>query len=235
MFQINKWYSTQELVNILGIKDGKNFSRDCKKALDSMGVKYEYNRKKVKVLELPDLTEQKIKNILKLRGFKVDNIKEFAVFFYCLLNLPEYQCMPWEARAELIKENWGIDVDPRRIQNWALKLKNLGVLRQDVLGEKTVWRSYWFDGKHYQEEVTDPAELVTAKEFWKDFFNLQQTVNLQEFSCNRAQSQFIAKKLYSKYQCWYFNCNSIWSCAWDEAEDLHELKVLVNKYVEENF
>ena len=115
LLQLNKWYSPQEICNLLHIKNDSNYSKTVKKRFDKMGVTYEYKTKKVKLLEEPQAIEDKLNYLLVLKGIKVENPREFAVFYHCLINFEEYQYCPWETRTKLLRENYGLTTDHRKL------------------------------------------------------------------------------------------------------------------------
>jgi len=89
LLELNRWYSPQEICDLLKIKNDTNYSKAVKKRLDKMLVKYDYNVKKVKILAEPQAIEDRLTYLLELKGIKVDNPKEFVIFYYCLINFEE--------------------------------------------------------------------------------------------------------------------------------------------------
>lgn len=115
ILKLNKWYTPEEICDLLHIKNDSNYSKAVKKRLDKMGMKYEYKTKKVKFHEEPQSIEDRLNYLLELKGIRVDNPREFAIFYYCLMNFEEYQYCPWETRAELLRENYGLTADHRKL------------------------------------------------------------------------------------------------------------------------
>jgi len=115
LIQLNRWYSPQEICDLLHIKNDSNYSKTVKKRLDKMGVEYRYETKKVIFLGEPQSVEDRLNYLLALKGIRVDNPKEFAIFYYCLINFEEYQYCPWETRARLLRENYGLTTDHRKL------------------------------------------------------------------------------------------------------------------------
>ena len=139
-----------------------------------MGVEYRYETKKVIFLGEPQSIEDRLNYLLALKGIRVDNPKEFAIFYYCLINFEEYPYCPWETRARLLRENYGLTTDHRKLQNWCKMLIERGLLSKSGKSDARVWTTFYRDYKKCQEPIDEnDKEAIAAKDrYWERFWEL---------------------------------------------------------------
>lgn len=242
LIQLNRWYSPQEICDLLKIKNDSNYSKAVKSRLNKMGVKYEYKTKKVRFLEEPQGIEERLQFLLTLKGIKVIEVRDFAIFYYCLINFEEYQYCPWKFRATLLKENYGCQVDDKKLTKWGKMLVDAEMLVKTPVNDKVVWTTYWVDGESYQEPVDmEDEEAVKQKnEYWEMFWKQveyytahpEDIVETDKFNHKVKPSQQASADCRKAFGCCYYSCRNFVSCAWSSDEEEQAIRDIINTYVE---
>lgn len=239
---LNKWYSAQEISELLNIKDDTNYSKAVKKRLDKMGVKYEYKTKKVRFLEEPQGIEQRLKYFLDLKGIKVIEIRDFAIFYYCLINFEEYQYCPWRFRATLLKENYDCKVDERKLANWGKMLIDKGLLYKTSQSDRKIWMTWWDNGESHQEPIDENDEEAMAQKeaYWNRFWERTsyysqhpEELGKDKYGRRLKPSAQASADCRGEFGCCYYSCNNFVECAWSNDEEEQATKDIINTYVEE--
>lgn len=207
-----------------------------------MLVKYEYKAKKVKFLAEPQEIGDRLTYLLELKGIKVNSPKEFAIFYYCLMNFEEYQYCPWETRARLLEENYGIQADSRKLSVWTKKLIDCDMLIKTSKEDKRIWTTFYANGLKYQEPLDmEDKEAIAAKDkYWARFWELKEyyTANPKEISDMDKNGQLLKpsgqalKDCWREFGCCYYSCQNFVQCAWSSDDEEQAIKDIINLYVE---
>ena len=207
-----------------------------------MGVEYRYETKKVIFLGEPQSIEDRLNYLLALKGIRVDNPKEFAIFYYCLINFEEYQYCPWETRTKLLRENYGLTTDHRKLQNWCKMLIERGLLSKSGKSDARVWTTFYRDYKKCQEPIDEnDKEAIAAKDrYWERFWELTKfyTDNPAAITDTDKRGKPLKPSGQANKDCWrefgccYYSCQNFIECAWSKDEEEQAIKDIINTYVE---
>lgn len=161
-----RFYSIQELREALEVQQKK----DILKNLDKLGYDFTWiNRRGAEIIKLPEegSPEQQLKCLLINRlGLDVQtDIKAFAAFFYMLQD-DLFLTTPWESRAKILKQQFGIEVSDKTLRNYNSKLVKKDIMIKNN-SDYEFWCSFYIGGEKYQEPVNDTDENdIKAMEDW---------------------------------------------------------------------
>lgn len=242
LVQLNRWYSAQEICDLLHIKNDSNYSKAVKRRLDKMGVKYEYKTKKVRFLEEPQGIEERLRYLLDLKGIKVIEVRDFAIFYYCLINFEEYQYCPWRYRAEMLKDVYDCKVDDKKLTRWGKDLIDAGLLFKTTNFDKKVWMTWWDNGESHQEPVDEEDEeaMKQKQEYWELFWekvdyytkNPDQITETTKYGKKVKPSAQASADCRKQFGCCYYSCYNFVSCAWASDEEEQAIRDIIDTYVE---
>ena len=109
----------------------------------------------------PETAEEKLAEIL-YRHYSLDvqtNPTAFACLLHALLDIENFDSMPWEERSNVLFREYRVDVCDRTLRNWASKLFALGLLNKG--SKKNIWRTTYCNGIKLREHVEpDDPELL---------------------------------------------------------------------------
>lgn len=216
-----KQYTHKEIGDFLGIDfKSHNYKRSAIKKLENLGYtsdKYEWvPRKGINILWKPTTPEERIQYLVIRLGIdsRVD-AKAFALVIYGMLYDEDLQGVPWSIRAEMVRENYGVDVSERTLKKWLKSLEDLGELTKDKQHYRW-WKTYYNEcGDRIREEVPeDDPELQQYREDIRHCYATGQEINL-----------------WSKYKCRYYRSYYLTFGAWHNTELFDELMVAVVEYL----
>lgn len=244
-----KTYKKKDLAVKMGIDPKKaNLQRTIETKLKSMGFEaegYKFTRTEAVILWEPQSAEERLNYLLRSKGIKVENVKDFAIFYYCLMNFEEYQYCPWETRATLLQENYGTTTDHRKLQNWGGMLLNAGMVIKSGKTDKKTWTSFYVDGIKYQEPVDEEDEqaMKTKNEYWERFFERlnhykehpEDIMDEDKYGRKLQPSSQATKDCWREFGCCYYNVQNFMSCAWASDDEEEEIRAIIDAYMETLF
>lgn len=241
-----KTYKKKDLAVKMGIDPKKaNLQRTIETKLKSMGFEpdgYKFTRTEAVILWEPQTIEERLNYLLRSKGIRVENTRDFAIFYFCLMNFEEYQYCPWQTRAQLLQENYNTTTDWRKLSDWGRMMLDNGMVIKTGKFDKKVWMSYYVDGKKYQEplDLDDEEEVKQHKDYWEMFW--ERTNHYKEHPEDIADTDKYNNKLKPSAQankdCWrhfgccYYSCQNFISCAWSSDEEEAEIRAIIDAYME---
>lgn len=211
-------YSRQEISELLevNINDNKHFKRNLTNKLDKLGYKYKYSTKVVEILEVPQTAEDRLREIF-IREFSFDpqtDIRALACFLVSLDIDPIFAAMPWEERANELRNNYGVSVADITLKKWYSTLLKKEMVMVDKTN-KADWATFYVDGDKQKVfiEPDDPGlgkyygrrnELVRQ---YKDNCLLAGRKDTKKI--NSEAWTFAFKTLWEEFHCCYYRCNTI--------------------------
>lgn len=241
-----KTYKKKDLAVKMGIDPTKaNLQRTIETKLKSMGFEkggYKFTRTEAIILWEPQSTEERLNYLLRAKNIKVENTRDFTIFYSCLMNFEEYQYCPWQTRAELLKESYGCTTDWRKLQNWGGMLLDAGMVIKTGKTDKKVWTSYYIDGEKHQEEVDMEDEQAAAqyKEYWATFWEKlnhykehpEDIIETDKYGRKLKASSQAQKDCWRQFGCCYYSYQNFVRCAWSSDEEEEEIREIVDAYME---
>lgn len=162
-----RFYPLAEMREIMNTQRKETITNN----LTKWDYRYEWiPRKGVNIIETPDISspEQQLKSLL-MRKLDLDvraDYKAFAAFFFKTMDDELFLTTPWETRAKILNQEFGIEISDRVLRKYNAKLveKNMMVKADDVY---EYWYTVYVGGEKCQDVVNDTdANDVAAMEDW---------------------------------------------------------------------
>lgn len=162
-----RFYPLAEMREIMNTQRKETITNN----LTKWDYRYEWiPRKGVNIIETPDMSspEQQLKSLL-MRKLDLDvraDYKAFAAFFFKTMDDELFLTTPWETRAKILNQEFGIEISDRVLRKYNAKLveKNMMVKADDVY---EYWYTVYVGGEKCQDVVNDTdANDVAAMEDW---------------------------------------------------------------------
>lgn len=222
-------YSRDELACYLGISaNDKNFKRKVITRLSNLGYQeedYLYTTKTITFLRQPATHLEKITYLVRLLGIdKQVNPHLFSLFLYCFVYDEDYNCMPWEERANLLNYNFNVSVNEKTLRNWTNKLLAFGEVVRDK-SQFVIWCSYRVDNSIYRSPVDEDNQT------YQDYTRRRKEL----FEQNGNQWNGVFETLWKEYHCKFYKCYKFSFNAWHSSEIIEELFLLVRQYVDDRY
>lgn len=237
-----RFYTRQEIADVLSvnINDSNHFKRNIEAKLQRWGYGYDYSRSGVKITSRPEAAEERLAEIL-YRHYKLDvqtNPTAFACFLHALMEIEDFDSMPWEERANILFREYLVQVCDRTLRNWASKLFALGILYKN--GKRNLWRTTYCNGIKVREQVEpdDPERLEYLAERERIFTEekeLLENHGITPKAASAAAWKTVYEQLWKRFGCCYYSCNSLLLNAFDPTETamLKEVYELVSEITRE--
>lgn len=236
-----QFYSIKELKEIIGVTQKK----DILKNLDKYGYDFLWiNRKGAEITKTPDENspEEQLKSLLMQRlGLNVQtDFKAFAAMFYLFIEDEGFQTMPWEARANQIKKEFGIEISDRSLRTYMSKLIKENIAIKDD-GFREYWRTTYKCGiEKVQEPVTfdeeeEMQEWVDKRTaYLEEADKLYQEAMQEPEAKNPKRWQIAIRKLWDETKTIYYPVKGFVFNAFEDKEirELHRLSALVIANIE---
>lgn len=231
-----KDYTRQEIAELLeiNINDTKHFKRNVENKLTKWGYEFKYTSKKVSILYAPQDAFERLSEIM-IRVYDLDvqvDTYGFACFMYYLNYCEDFQMMPWEERAKMLKKDFDVEVSSKTLERWAKKL-----IRNDLVSknkyQKTTWMTLYVDGDKERLMVDGDEALeqdykkymARRKELVKEYTHEAHSLGMEddrEISTYAWGKTF--KSLWEEFHCCFYSCSSLMlSAIGDEVEEIFEL------------
>lgn len=136
-------YSRQEMAELfdLNLADNRHFKRNLERKLQNLGYGYEYSTSSVEITHIPTTDVERLKMIL-IVVFGLDVQTDpyaFSCFLCAFDDIPGFESMPWEERADAFYQEYGLSVAARTLSNWCSKLFNESIAAKSE--ERTFWKT----------------------------------------------------------------------------------------------
>lgn len=211
-----RFYSRQEIAGLLSLNlvDTNHFKRNLENKLQKLGYGYEYSRVGVTITHAPATSEERLRSIL----ISVMNLDAqidpyaFSCFICAFDDIPGFESMPWEERAEVFYGFYGICVAHKTLSNWCKRLFNNAFAVKG--NERTFWKTENLNGTKVRYAIAPDDEgmrlyreelFALIHEYQKD--NLRDGIPPKEAQ-QEAWSEAI-HFMWEKYHCYYYSCKSI--------------------------
>jgi hypothetical protein len=227
-------YSRQEIADILAvdINDNKHFKRNITNKLDKWGYVYNYSTRQVEIIARPQTAEKQLQEIF-IRAFGIDiRVDSYAMacFLTMLMTDEAFQSMPWEERAKVLAETYGVNITDRTLKNWYATLLKKNLVASCKY-DKTYWITMYINDKKERVYVDETMEdgmnkyFNDRKQFAKEYKEMAKTAGRTDFQkVNGEAWGYAMKKCWEKYHCCYYACGSIYlNAIGDYAQEIYEL------------
>lgn len=114
------------------------------------------------------------------------NFKAFSAFFFKIVDDELFLVSPWELKAKILKNEFGIIVSDRTLRNYNSKLVEKGFMIKNIEKSKD-WCTFYLNGEKYQE-VVGSSEAIKELEIQ----------NMENWFAKRKQYLLEADLEYSK-------------------------------------
>lgn len=162
-----RFYPLAEIKELMDTKRKETITNN----LTKWGYRYEWiPRKGVNIIETPDMgkPEEQLKSLL-MRKLDLDvraDYKAFAAFFFKIIDDDLFLTTPWETRAKIIGDEFGIEVTDRTLRKYNAKLVEKNIMVKDD-SQYEYWYTTYVCGEKCQDVVgTSEEEEVAAMEDW---------------------------------------------------------------------
>ena len=235
MYLEKRVYSRQEMAELfdLNLADNRHFKRNLERKLQNLGYGYRYSTASVEITHIPTTDVERLKIIL-IVVFGLDVQTDpyaFSCFLCAFDDIPGFESMPWEERADAFYREYGLSVAARTLSNWCCKLFNESIAAKSE--ERTFWKTENANGvlvrspiasddekmrQYYEERIALVEEL--QKEYQKDGLSPKE-------AWQNAWSEAI-HRMWEKYHCCYYSCQTILLGAFSQddriiLQDIYEL------------
>lgn len=200
-------YSRTEMAEMLKVEiTDTHFSRKVQSILTKWGYSFVYSRKAIQITAAPSTAQERLNELL-IREFDLDiriDIGKFATFVYLLMD-EEFSSMPFGERANVMKQDYNIEVSEITLKRWYKKLVDYNVVETDRL-RKTYWVSMYVDGQKTRMKVDEDDEgkikyenrrRKLAEKNIKDGMNKADAYSSANLTC------------WKEFKCCYYSCNTI--------------------------
>ena len=117
-------YSRNEMAELLKVEiTDSHFSRKVQSILTKWGYSFVYSRKAIEITAAPSTAQERLNELL-IREFDLDiriDIGKFATFVYLLMD-EEFSSMPFGERANVMQQDYNIEVSEITLKRWYKKL-----------------------------------------------------------------------------------------------------------------
>lgn len=209
-------YSRQEIAEILSvnIKDSNHFKRNVESKLKKWGYEYIYERNGVTITKQPFDPEARLKEIL-IRELGLDvqiNAYDFACFICAFADSPCFDSMPWGERAEMLRCDYGVDVDERTLRNWCSKLFENNIVQKSA--ERTYWKTEMCGGMKCRSKISadDSGMALYFQErtrYLQEARESAAVLGLRGKEASKYVWSLAYSRLWEKFQCCYYTCGSL--------------------------
>ena len=228
-------YSRQEMAELFGLNlaDNGHFKRNLERKLQNLGYGYEYSTESVEITHIPATDVERLKMIL-IVVFGLDVQTDpyaFSCFLCAFDDIPGFESMPWEERADAFYREYGLSVAARTLSNWCSKLFNESIAAKSE--ERTFWKTEKANGILVRSPIASDDEKM--RQYYEERFAL-----VQEFQKKNQEDGLSPKEawqnawssaihqMWEKYHCCYYSCKTILLGAFslDERiilQDIYEL------------
>ena len=243
-------YPRAEIAEVLSLnlKDSKHFKRDGENRLTKWGYTYKWEKRKNPIiLSKPETPKDRLAEIV-YRSFGMDiqvDAVQIGCFLVAFTDIEDFDSMPWEKKAEVYYQRYGVWVEPRTMRGWCHHLIQKGIIAVGAESEKTAWRTTIVDNKKYRERLLpgEPNEIL-------DYFERRKEISEEELDAayaamkysgdTKAQAKRKAwketyKRLWADYGCCYYYCKCFALSAFSEdyGADLCEVYELAQELADE--
>lgn len=200
-------YSRTEMAELLKVEiTDSHFSRKVQSILTKWGYSFVYSRKAIQITAAPSTAQERLNELL-IREFDLDiriDIGKFATFVYLLMD-EEFSSMPFGERANVMKQDYNIEVSEITLKRWYKKLVDYNVVETNRL-RKTYWVSMYVDGQKTRMKVNEDDEgkikyenrrRKLAEKNIKDGMNKADAYSSANLTC------------WKEFKCCYYSCNTI--------------------------
>ena len=200
-------YSRTEMAELLKVEiTDTHFSRKVQSILTKWGYSFLYSRKAIEITAAPSTAQERLNELL-IREFDLDiriDIGKFATFVYLLMD-EEFSSMPFGERANVMQQDYNIEVSEITLKRWYKKLVDYNVVETDRL-RKTYWVSMYVDGQKVSMKVDEDDEgkikyenrrRKLAEKNIKDGMNKADAYSSANLTC------------WKEFKCCYYSCNTI--------------------------
>ena len=200
-------YSRTEMAELLKVEiTDTHFSRKVQSVLTKWGYSFVYSRKAIQITAAPSTAQERLNELL-IREFNLDiqiDIGKFATFVYLLMD-EEFSSMPFGERANVMKQDYNIEVSEIALKRWYKKLVDYNVVETNRL-RKTYWVSMYVDGQKTRMKVDEDDEgkikyenrrRKLAEKNMKDGMNKADAYSSANLTC------------WKEFKCCYYSCNTI--------------------------
>lgn len=200
-------YSRTEMAELLKVEiTDTHFSRKVQSILTKWGYSFVYSRKAIQITAAPSTAQERLNELL-IREFDLDiriDIGKFATFVYLLMD-EEFSSMPFGERANVMKQDYNIEVSEITLKRWYKKLVDYNVVETNRL-RKTYWVSMYVDGQKTRMKVDEDDEGKIKYE------NRRRKIAEQNIKdgMNKADAYSSANLIcWKEFECCYYSCNTI--------------------------
>lgn len=200
-------YSRKEMAELLKVEiTDSHFSRKVQSILTKWGYSFVYSKKAIQITAAPSTAQERLNELL-IREFNLDiqiDIGKFATFVYLLMD-EEFSSMPFGERANVMMQDYNIEVSEITLKRWYKKLVDYNVVETDRL-RKTYWVSMYVDGQKTRMKVDEDDEgkikyenrrRKLAEKNIKDGMNKANAYSSANLTC------------WKEFKCCYYSCNTI--------------------------
>lgn len=200
-------YSRTEMAELLKVEiTDTHFSRKVQSILTKWGYSFAYSRQAIQITAAPSTAQERLNELL-IREFDLDiriDIGKFATFVYLLMD-EEFSSMPFGERANVMKQDYNIEVSEITLKRWYKKLVDYNVVETNRL-RKTYWVSMYVDGQKTRMKVDEDDEgkikyenrrRKLAEQNIKDGMNKADAYSSANLTC------------WKEFKCCYYSCNTI--------------------------
>lgn len=243
-------YPRAEIAEVLSLnlKDSKHFKRDGENRLTKWGYTYKWEKRKNPIiLSKPETPKDRLAEIV-YRSFGMDiqvDAVQIGCFLVAFTNIEDFDSMPWEKKAEVYYQRYGVWVEPRTMRGWCHHLIQKGIIAVGAESEKTAWRTTIVDNKKYRERLLpgEPNEIL-------DYFERRREIFAEEYEAALIGTRFRGeppkaarkeawgetyKRLWAEFDCCYYYCKCFALSAFSEdySADLCEVYELAQELADE--
>lgn len=200
-------YSRTEMAELLKVEiTDTHFSRKVQSILTKWGYSFVYSRKAIQITAAPSTAQERLNELL-IREFDLDiriDIGKFATFVYLLMD-EEFSSMPFGERANVMKQDYNIEVSEITLKRWYKKLVYYNVVETNRL-RKTYWVSMYVDGQKTRMKVDEDDE---GKIKYENRRRKLEEQNIKD-GMNKADAYSSANlTCWKEFKCCYYSCNTI--------------------------
>lgn len=137
-----KFYTLDEIAQVVGRERNKQFSRDCQNDLSKWQYEYQWHKRRgVIITGLPFTSEEKLTSLLRneLKLDKQVEPYEFACFITALSFSNNFVSMPWDSRTAFFNQYYGNKVTQSTLKHWMKKLVDSGNVERFKKG--ALWKT----------------------------------------------------------------------------------------------
>ena len=229
-----RFYSRKEIAEVLGvnINDSNHFARNVRDKLTKWGYGFDYKTEGVTITSIPLTPEERLAEIA-IRQLNLDvqvNSYAFACFITAINEFEGFNSMPWEARANVLCSQYGVNVTDRTLRNWCSKLLEKNAVSK--VGGITYWKTTYDNKIKIQTQVqkSDSDEYYKRRselvaEFYKE--NIDAKMDMKTAHEKAWKSAY--ETLWGEFHCCYYCCKGILIAAFHDEGLMREIIELTNE------